>query len=407
MPQIKEAASLLASDELTAAENALAAAVERRDDALGRLRVAEGLAAAEREADEYAAHLSALIEHGAIVGLDHGHCPLCDAERTSEEFRTGLVKARDRLAGQGERLRTVAATADEAKNTVAATEDAVVSSTARVAELRNKHTAIDKEMSTVRQVFISHGFGTPVDNLQTVQQLLFDAQERVAQVERALFVLEASSAIDRVRTLEAKVLALKEQSEEAAARLSGVEKAVEIARQIDAASKTVANQILEEQFDTVMPLLKELYRRLRPHPDWLEIEADFGGRVRASLNFVVSGGGNPQFLFSSGQRRAAGLAFLLAIHLSRTWCRWNTLVLDDPVQHIDLQARRNSPMCSTSSRCRVTCSAKRWHRNLRMSATVPCRRSHEGTGTLSAHGQTRPGYFVHPRRMRPAYAALR
>ena len=45
-------------------------------------------------------------------------------------------------------------------------------------------------------------------------------------------------------------------------------------------------------------------------------------------------------------------------------------------------------MCSTSSRCRVTCSAKRWHRNLRMSATVPCRRSHEGTGTLSAHGQT-------------------
>ena len=97
----------------------------------------------------------------------------------------------------------------------------------------------------------------------------------------------------------------------------------------------MANQILEEQFGTVMPLLKELYRRLRPHPDWLEIEADFGGRVRASLNFVVGGGGNPQFLFSSGQRRACGLAFLLAIHLSRTWCRWNTLVLDDPVQHID------------------------------------------------------------------------
>ena len=293
LPQIKEATSLLAGDELTAAESALAAAVEHRDDALGRLKVAERLAAAERETDEYATHLSALVEHGAIVGLDHGHCPLCDAERTSEQFRTGLVKARGRLAGQGERLRTVAATVDEAKNTVAATEDAVISSTARVAELRNKHTAIDKEMSTVRQVFISHGFGTPVDNLQTVQQLLFDAQERVAQVERALFVLEASSAIDRMRTLEARVLALKEQSEKAAARLSDAEKAVEIARQIDAASKTVANQILEEQFGTVMPLLKELYRRLRPHPDWLEIEADFGGRVRASLNFVVSGGGNP------------------------------------------------------------------------------------------------------------------
>jgi recombinational DNA repair ATPase RecF len=44
---------------------------------------------------------------------------------------------------------------------------------------------------------------------------------------------------------------------------------------------------------------------------------------------------NPQFLFSSGQRRAAGLAFLLSVHLSRPWCRWQTIVLDDAVQHID------------------------------------------------------------------------
>jgi hypothetical protein len=62
-----------------------------------------------------------------------------------------------------------------------------------------------------------------------------------------------------------------------------------------------ANQILAEQFDTVMPLLKELYRRLRPHAEWTEIESDFGGRVRASLNFTVGDGHNVQFLFSSGQ----------------------------------------------------------------------------------------------------------
>ncbi|MFL6856617.1 MAG: chromosome segregation protein SMC, partial [Allosphingosinicella sp.] len=50
---------------------------------------------------------------------------------------------------------------------------------------------------------------------------------------------------------------------------------------------------------------------------------------------TVGSGKNPQFLFSSGQRRAAGLAFLLAIHLSRPWCKFQTLLLDDPVQHID------------------------------------------------------------------------
>ena len=44
---------------------------------------------------------------------------------------------------------------------------------------------------------------------------------------------------------------------------------------------------------------------------------------------------NPRFMFSSGQRRALGLAFLLSIHLSTTWSRWNTLIMDDPMQHVD------------------------------------------------------------------------
>jgi chromosome segregation protein len=97
---------------------------------------------------------------------------------------------------------------------------------------------------------------------------------------------------------------------------------------------TVANEVLTEQIYTVMPLPKELYRRLRPHPDWNEIESDLGGRIRGSLNFAGEGR-NPQFLFSTGQRRAAELSFLVAVHLSRPWCAWESLLLDDPVQHID------------------------------------------------------------------------
>ena len=81
--------------------------------------------------------------------------------------------------------------------------------------------------------------------------------------------------------------------------------------------------------------LEGAYLRLRPHSEWQEIETDIAGHVRASLNFTVGEGKNPQFLFSSGQRRTAGIAFLLAIHLSRPWCTFETLLLDDPVQHID------------------------------------------------------------------------
>jgi DNA repair exonuclease SbcCD ATPase subunit len=82
-------------------------------------------------------------------------------------------------------------------------------------------------------------------------------------------------------------------------------------------------------------LLNELYQRLRPHADWRTIDYSIRGDVRRFLSLKVGDGLNPQFVFSSGQRRAAGLAFLLSVHLSRGWTPLRSLLLDDPVQHID------------------------------------------------------------------------
>jgi recombinational DNA repair ATPase RecF len=59
------------------------------------------------------------------------------------------------------------------------------------------------------------------------------------------------------------------------------------------------------------------------------------GDVRRFLSLRVGDELNPKFMFSTGQRRATGLAFLLAVHLSRSWCSLDSLILDDPVQHID------------------------------------------------------------------------
>jgi ABC-type hemin transport system ATPase subunit len=53
------------------------------------------------------------------------------------------------------------------------------------------------------------------------------------------------------------------------------------------------------------------------------------------LKLQVGGTINPQFVFSSGQRRATGLAFLLSVNLSIAWSRWQSILLDDPVQHVD------------------------------------------------------------------------
>jgi energy-coupling factor transporter ATP-binding protein EcfA2 len=81
--------------------------------------------------------------------------------------------------------------------------------------------------------------------------------------------------------------------------------------------------------------MSEIYRRLRPHPIWGDIEYKIRGDVRRFLKLQVGNDLNPQFIFSSGQRRATGLAFLLSVNLSLAWSTWRTILLDDPVQHID------------------------------------------------------------------------
>ena len=188
---------------------------------------------------------------------------------------------------------------------------------------------------SVKSVFERYGLQVDPSKPELARELVLNRQEETAQLEQALIILEVSGAHDRVAALETRVSQLRVSVEEESKRAIAAERAVEDIRLINNVAQSAANQILTEQFDTVMPLLKELYQRLRPHTDWREIETDFGGKVRASLNFTVGEGINPQFLFSSGQRRAAGLAFLLAIHLSRPWCLFNSLLLDDPVQHID------------------------------------------------------------------------
>jgi len=310
-------------------------AAQEKTLADGRLASAVKADVVEKEGDEFATHISAILEHGEAVGLLEGHCPLCNAVRTQREFAEATVAARARLAARGERLAATSSAVAKARSEAASAEQTLAGANSQYTELERRRLALERTLAEIREVYSRLGFKDPPATAKAAEEMLFREQASLVRLERAFAILETSNAIDKVKALESRIAQLRERSELEAAKLSVAERAVEAARQMEAAAKTVANEILMEQFDTVMPLLKELYRRLRPHGDWTEIESDFGGKVRGSLNFVVGDGHNPQFLFSSGQRRAAGLAFLLSVHLSRPWCGWRSLLLDDPVQHID------------------------------------------------------------------------
>lgn len=321
--------------ELTEARAALGVARATKERADAELVAAQQMELAARDSDQLAARFRELLAQGEAVGLQSGHCPLCDAQRTIEQFQAAIETTRLRLASRGALADQIWGETQRARDAASAAEKALNEALQRLEAIESRRANADAVIDGAVAKFREWNLDFNPVELRESQNGLLKRQEETARLEHAIFILEASGAHDRVTGLEEQVQLLRARVEEESTRTSNSERVVELATRIEHAAKEVGNQVLTEQFDTVMPLLKELYQRLRPHADWREIEIDFGGRVRASLNFTVGQGRNPQFLFSSGQRRAAGIAFLLAIHLSRPWCKLRSLLLDDPVQHID------------------------------------------------------------------------
>jgi len=313
--------------QISQAEIALSASREKA-------RIAqEALDLAERNDATLSSYLT-LLRSGEQVGLQRGKCPLCASDQEEQEFLAAIRAAREVLRQQEPQTAAASTSLSEATQEALRNEALLSSQREELRRMESQRVQVRTSFEELSAKFSDLGFGTLTD-LSSARQVVLTHQENLALLEQAMSILESSGARDRVASSSTKVTKLRSLLEDEASRLSLTDRAAERAVQLEKAAKLVANEIIREQVDTVLPLLKELYQRLRPHSDWREIEVDVAGHVRASLNFSVGDGKNPQFLFSSGQRRAAGLAFLLALHLSRPWCGLDTLLLDDPVQHVD------------------------------------------------------------------------
>ncbi|MER8948266.1 MULTISPECIES: AAA family ATPase [unclassified Mesorhizobium] len=290
----------------------------------------------EEETDAIAASLSLLVEHGERLGLHDEHCPLCAAHRTSDEFAAGLAAARRRitsLASGVQAARDALATAKEnARQPSLAFQAAAAAVQTDADELRQLRDQEAAHVDFYTQWGLDHRFIQDPDGLE---RAISPERDRLIDLERALLVLEASQAVSRMSSIETNISALRAEIEKLARAVSQSQNAVTAAREIERSVRRVSAEIIDERLAQISPLLNELYQRLRPHADWRTIDYSIRGDVRRFLSLKVGDGLNPQFVFSSGQRRAAGLAFLLSVHLARAWTPLRSLLLDDPVQHID------------------------------------------------------------------------
>lgn len=307
-----------AGAEVAAATKALQD-IEPRNDVLSSSSLAK-----------QARDLIALANLGRQLGLEDGRCPLCGTGQDHDHFLQGVATAEDlarrldkEAAQEAEREQmrhAVEKRLDAAQRTREAIERAVQESERTIQHFDSLRTEIGiGESETLDQV---------TTRIAHLRQALEIAQKDL----RVLETLRLSNELERAQREEAQA---KDRLALAQERAGRARKAEAVAQALHDAARRAAGETLDRRLDRVLPLMSELYRRLRPHPVWRDIEYSIRGDVRRFLKLQVGDELNPQFLFSSGQRRATGLAFLLSVNLSLAWSRWRTIMLDDPVQHVD------------------------------------------------------------------------
>jgi len=283
---------------------------------------------------ELVARLHELRALGSSIGVVEHSCPLCAADHDAVSFAAGL----DRMAETIERLNhqasEIAAEAARRRAAINTAERQVVEAqrarAALVARADQQRAALEKRRLTLGSL----GFGPDAE-----RTALLDLRDTVAgELETARHGLRILGTLAQNRLLETGTAQLREAQNRLARaqdRAGRARRAETTASALHDAARRAGSETLDLRLDRVLPLMAELYGRLRPHPVWQDIEYSIRGDLRRFLSLQVGDGLNPQFLFSSGQRRATGLAFLLSINLSLAWSRWRTILLDDPVQHVD------------------------------------------------------------------------
>lgn len=311
------------------------AAADAEQAVAARRRELEGLPQltaddAMQDYSERARDLVALADLGRNLGLNEGCCPLCASGVSHDTFARGIAAAEE-LARQLD-ARAVAREATIAQRQTS--EAALATATAAASWAAREAEAARQVVGAFEARLVQAGFAPERGRgvIDAELERLGAELERMREDLRIVETLKTNVALERAVAAEQAARTAYARAQE---RLGVARLAETRAQALHDGARRAAGETLDQRLDRVLPLMTELFRRLRPHPLWNDIDYKIRGDVRRFLKLQVGDDLNPQFIFSSGQRRATGLAFLLSVNLSLAWSRWRTILLDDPVQHVD------------------------------------------------------------------------
>lgn len=323
--QISEIKCERLKTELDAIESALKTAAAARTLAADKLRHAQAR-------DSLLGALAQLRELGMRVGLQGDHCPLCGSVISPGTFQAHLDQIQELVNSQDRTLTELTAEETSRRSEHNVRRNEFQSKTVEYSNVLSECETLKAALKQLENEAVLLNVRLEGSSIETQLQ---ETRKKVIELQTGLAQLEGSSAFDRIADLEKQRGLAQTEVERVTRQIDALTKAAQNAKSAADTARRVSWESVDDCLAALSPLLSELFMRLKPHIDYSEVRYHMRGDIKRFLSFEIGEGINPRFTFSSGQRRALGIAFLLAVHLSRPWCRLRTLVLDDPVQHID------------------------------------------------------------------------
>jgi DNA repair exonuclease SbcCD ATPase subunit len=248
---------------------------------------------------------------------------LTEVLQQAEKDRTTVAELREAVTSTQSRLRT-ARLAEEQRSLA---ERRLVSAVDRMRLVQEKASWVECEESFA-----------PAETVPMLVEELAKVQGRL----RDAYVEAQRDTPEEIARISSEVEASETEMERAEAELREATLRYERATSLDVAAHRAAERIVKRALERLEPSFAEVFDRLAPHPTFRELRATqdfFYGKnhvVPEVYDPVQKVSGNPSLIFSEGQLNVVALSYFLGLALNAGEATLPFIVLDDPIQSMDV-----------------------------------------------------------------------
>jgi len=183
----------------------------------------------------------------------------------------------------------------------------------------------------------------PVDRLYQARRLL---DENASRMREVLELLSRSEARAKATQFQEDIAELKKTLNDLEVKLQTAKNALAELRKAEVASKrwiaTLADavdKVVERRLKAHQPEIVRLFKGMIPcsydFEDVPIVRDDRGVHLGLVYHGIGKSSGEPRLFLSSAQANVLALAVFLSLARHQHWSHLNSLLLDDPVQHLD------------------------------------------------------------------------